>query len=193
MVNKVDKKIFYKTLIFTVLITTAAIGIYASAQAQNERPTLIYGYKLSAYLPGNLSLTEIYSVSPTTVMGIATSGSNYYIVVLELENPYEEPRLTQLYPVLGEITAIATNGWPVKRIAVGTSMGELLIFNIEGGRIYQLVDRVLGADFYVKKILVLRNSTSDNFVYAVMVDEAGGGNVCAQCSIYVVSEIQPGT
>jgi hypothetical protein len=192
LVNNVDKKIFYKTLIFTVLITTVAIGIYASAQAQNERPTLIYGYKLSAHLPGNLSITEIYSVSPTTVMGIATSAGNYYIVVLELENPYEEPRLTQLYPVLGEITAIATNGWPVKRIAVGTSMGELLIFNIEGGRIYQLVDRVLGADFYVKKILVLRNSTSDNFVYAVMVDEAGGGNLCAQCSIYVVSETQPG-
>lgn len=178
-------------LVFTIALTIVLISSFASAE--EGRPGVLYGYSLNATLPDNITLIKIQAVSPSHVMGIARDNRGSYVVLLDVENPYDKPRLLQVYPLLGDVSVISTNGWPVRRIAVGTTMGEVLVFNVEGGRVYKLLDKVLGADFYVKKILILKRPTQpDGYIYAALTDESGGLSYCASCSVYIFSENEPG-
>lgn len=189
--NLVNRILIKTALVFTTLIVLSITIV--SINAEQEKPNLIFGYRINASLPSGLTLNKIQSINTSLIIGLASNNDGNYVIVLNTENPYEEPIIVQLYPILGEITSISTNGWPVKRIAIGTSMGEVIIFNVLGGKVYKLVDKILGADFYVKKILIMKKTgVHDQYVYAVLVDENYIGETCSQCSVYIFDENQLG-
>lgn len=176
--------------ICVVLTLTASLfnTPYALTQAQSINLNIPYAYRIPALIPGNLSVSRLLMLNETAVLVIASGGGRDYVAVLDVANPYVEPEVLQLYPLVGRVTAFSTDGWPVTRISVGTDKGEVMLFKVGGGRIYRMLDVALGADFYVRETVVMRAAAGD-FKVAALVSERGvEGGVCASCYVYVFSE-----
>lgn len=174
-------------LLALALLTLLLVPTTASAGSLEHA----YGFVVDLRLEYPLKLVGIHAISEELALGVATDGRYDYLVVLKIGSPYAPAEAIQVYPVLGKVTHVSTNGWPIERVAVGTSAGEVLVLRPEGGRLNKLLDLVLGADFFVKKVVVMRTPAS-SYVYAVLVDEVGFSQSCASCSVYLFSERERG-
>ncbi len=110
------------------------------------------------------------------------------VQVVDFSDPYRGVKVIQTYPLSGRVTAVASNGYPLERIAIGTDKGEVLLFKVDGGRIHLLLHLIQGADFYVSKLLVLKSLGTYKVV--ALVNEAGRGAQvpCITCHVYVFDE-----
>ncbi|MEM0014755.1 MAG: carboxypeptidase-like regulatory domain-containing protein [Zestosphaera sp.] len=175
-------------LTFSLLVLSLLATPHMSVNAQTLELNIPYAYTLTPQIPGNLSIVKLLMLNRTAVMSVATDGSRDYVAVLDVSNPYETPKILQLYPLVGRVTSFTTDGWPAARVAIGTDMGEVLLFKISGGRIYKTLESVLGADYYVRKAGVLRTADG-GYRIAVLVSEGGPvSGLCSSCYVYVFSE-----
>ena len=113
------------------------------------------------------------------------------VAIANVDDPYRGVKVEQIYPLTGAPTYVGVNGFPVDRIAVGSDRGEVLVFNVLGGRITGYLYTVLGSDFYVNKIYVSRGETSYKVI--ALVSEGGPKTTpCTRCYVYVFDEGYPG-
>jgi len=130
----------------------------------------------------------IYVIDSNRFMIIGSINNTNAITIMRIIDPYKGLSIEQIYPLIGEPTTITTNGFPVNRIAIGTSKGEVLLFNIESGRIARYLYTILGADFYVDKIAIMRSATG-SYIIAVLVSKGGPMTYpCLTCYIYIFNE-----
>ncbi|MCC6033488.1 MAG: hypothetical protein LM561_05355, partial [Desulfurococcaceae archaeon] len=61
-------------------------------------------------------------------------------------------------------------------------------FSVSGGRIYKMLDAILGADFYVKETAVLRTPSGEYRVAALVSEGLPAAGPCTSCYVYVFSE-----
>ena len=135
----------------------------------------------------NLSIhpKAVYMLNDHEVFIVGDLNGSAVAEVLNITSPFNPPTVIQTYPMVGSVSAVATNGYPVERIAVGTDEGDLALFKVSGGRIYLLLQSVLGTDYPINKLLILKGST--DYKVAALTGRRGGG-VCTTCHIYVFDE-----
>jgi hypothetical protein len=160
----------------------------AQARVQDIGLSTPYAYTIPVKFVGNLSVTKVLMINESVVMVVASGPSRDYVALLDVSNPYSDAVVLQLYPLVGRVTSFSTDGWPTTRVSVGTDKGEVLLFSVSGGRIYKMLDAVLGADFYVKKTAILRNSSGAHKVVALVSEGPLTAGACTSCYIYVFSE-----
>jgi len=160
----------------------------AQAQMQDIELSTPYAYTIPVKIVGNLSVTKVLMINETVVMVVASGPSRDYVALLDVSNPYTDAVVLQLYPLVGRVTSFSTNGWPTTRVSIGTDKGEVLLFSVSGGRIYKMLEAVLGADFYVKKIAILKNASGMYKVAALVSEGPLTTGACTSCYIYVFSE-----
>ncbi len=160
----------------------------AQAQMQDIELSTSYAYTIPVKIVGNLSVTKVLMINETVVMVVASGPSRDYVALLDVSNPYTDAVVLQLYPLVGRVTSFSTNGWPTTRVSIGTDKGEVLLFSVSGGRIYKMLEAVLGADFYVKKIAILKNASGMYKVAALVSEGPLTTGACTSCYIYVFSE-----
>ena len=130
---------------------------------------------------------SVFLLSRDEVFLVGECNGSSVAEILNVSNPYIKPQVIQTYPLMGSVTAVATNGYPVERIAIGTDKGDLTIFKVDGGKIYLLLHAVLGTDFQVNKLLVMKGS-KDYKVAALVSETKRSGGVCTNCHVYVFDE-----
>ncbi len=171
----------------TIIIFLAILALISQIKAMSidvEEPYAImldiarYGIK-----PKYISIIDV-----DRFMVIGSINNTNVVSILSIIDPYKGLKIEQIYPLVGEPTAIATNGFPVKRIAVGSSKGEVLLFSVERGRVVGALYTIIGADFYVNKIAILR-TTEGGYRVATLISEGGPRTYpCVSCYIYIFSE-----
>ena len=194
-----SKLIYGKRLsaIISLMLFSASLAILlgqvpplTQAQAQMDGIELStpYAYTIPVKIVGNLSVSKVLMINESVVMVVASGPSRDYVALLDVSNPYSDAVVLQLYPLVGRVTSFSTDGWPITRVSVGTDKGEVLLFSVSGGRIYKMLEAVLGADFYVKKTAILRNSSGVHKVVALVSEGPLTTGPCTSCYIYVFSE-----
>lgn len=142
-----------------------------------------------------VNLSDI-GVVPTYVVAIDSSrflvvgskaGSNV-VAVVKVVDPYSDVVVEDIYPLTGPPMSIATDGYPTSRVAIGTSKGEILLLNIERGRVTRHVYSVLGADFYVNNLFLAKSSGGGVKVIALVSEGAPRTYPCLSCHVYVLDE-----
>jgi len=152
-----------------------------------------YAYVLSL---ADVGITPSYAVgiSSSSVLVAGKISDVNAVVLLDVSNPYENPRALQVYPLTGSPTCMDVDGYPITRVAVGTDKGEVLVLKVDGGEIVGYVHRVFGADFYVNQVFVAKSPDGKNKVIA-LVSEGGPKPktaLCTQCYVYAFDEESPG-
>jgi len=153
------------------------------ASAQTTAHPYVYTVNL-----GNVTVEKVIVINDHEVAVIGYTSKSSVITIYDISNPVVGARVIMSYPIAGKVTAVATNGYPVKRIAIGTSTGEILLFAVKGGRIYRLLQYIGGVDFPVRQLLVL--TTPKTYKVAALVGGGRlGGGVCLNCEVYVIGEL----
>ncbi|MEM4048917.1 MAG: hypothetical protein QW750_06525 [Zestosphaera sp.] len=183
-------------LISLMLFTTSLAVLFAQVLPPAQAETRIqdielgtpYAYSVPVRIVGNLSVTKVLIINKSVVMVVASGPLRDYIALLNVSNPYTEAETLQLYPLVGRVTSFSTDGWPITRVSIGTDKGEVLLFSVSGGRIYKMLEAILGADFYVKKTAILRTQSGEYRVAALVSEGLPTTGVCTSCYVYVFSE-----
>ncbi|MEM2590859.1 MAG: hypothetical protein QXE63_06405, partial [Zestosphaera sp.] len=183
-------------LISLMLFTTSLAVLFAQVLPPAQAETRIqdielgtpYAYSVPVRIVGNLSVTKVLIINKSVVMVVASGPLRDYIALLDVSNPYTEAETLQLYPLVGRVTSFSTDGWPINRVSIGTDKGEVLLFSVSGGRIYKMLEAILGADFYVKKTAILRTQSGEYRVAALVSEGLPTTGACTSCYVYVFSE-----
>ncbi|MCS7110655.1 MAG: hypothetical protein RMI45_02910 [Ignisphaera sp.] len=180
--------------ILLILAVVASITLSASLStihAEFLHPrNRVFSYTVDVSRRG-VSLKHIAAIDIDRLLVAGTINNSNGVAVLNINDPYIGVVVEQVYPLTGSPTCIAVDGFPIKRVAVGSDRGEVLLFNIEGGRIKRYVHTVLGADFYVNKVYLARSAGSYKVV--VLASEGGPRTVpCTRCYAYIFDEALPG-
>lgn len=183
-------------LISLMLFTTSLAVLFAQVLPPAQAETRIqdielgtpYAYSVPVRIVGNLSVTKVLIINKSVVMVVASGPLRDYIALLDVSNPYTEAETLQLYPLVGRVTSFSTDGWPITRVSIGTDKGEVLLFSVSGGRIYKMLEAILGADFYVKKTAILRTQSGEYRVAALVSEGLPTTGACTSCYVYVFSE-----
>jgi hypothetical protein len=134
----------------------------------------------------------VVGVSEGRVVIAGVLGGSNVVALLDVSDPYQVPQVLQVYPLTGSPTWVDVDGYPVTRIVVGSDRGEVLLLRVVGGEVVGYVHRVLGADFYVDKVYVVKGPGGSYKVVA-LVSEGGAKTVpCTNCYIYAFDENAPG-
>lgn len=167
--------------IFSLLVTLDNVYLTLAQDTLHDS----YAYML------NLSISPeyVYVLNETFIMVIGSLNGSSVVQVLDISNPYVEPRVIQTYPLVGTVTAVATNGFPVERIAVGTDEGDVVIFKINGGKITGLLHAIKGTDFAIRKLIMMKSSST--YKLAILADESQETKgLCISCQVYIFDEDQ---
>lgn len=142
----------------------------------------------------NISIkpVAVYMLTPREVFLVGVTKGSTVVEILNITDPFKPPEVIQSYPLVGNPTVVATNGYPVERIAVGTDSGDLVLFKVNGGRIYLLLHAVLGTDFAIRKLLILKGTKDYKLAVLAVEGKAPTGGVCTKCHVYVFDELSGG-
>jgi WD40 repeat protein len=142
---------------------------YTATLVTSAEVNRVYAYTedLSA-LGIHVSFVKVLDSSRVLVVGALGIGSG--VVVLNIESPV--PIVEDFYPLTGEPVYITTDGYPARRLAIGTTSGEVVVLSLEGGRITKYISTILGSDFNIVK-LYLAKSARGYIVVALLEDPQG--------------------
>ncbi len=170
-------------LTFALVISFLPCFVLTIPSLAQEVPHDSYAYILGVSVTPNY----VFMLDESTIVLIGTLNDSSVVQVVDINDPYSGPHVLQTYPLVGRVTAVATNGFPVERIAVGTDQGDIVLFKVDGGKISALLHDIEGVDFAVKKLVVMKSG--DNYKLAVLADEGGAGKgLCVSCQVYVFDE-----
>ncbi|MEM1541257.1 MAG: hypothetical protein QW101_04280 [Ignisphaera sp.] len=152
-----------------------------------EPRNMVFAYSIDLASIG-ITPKHINLLDRSRVMVVGNIGNVNGVAVLEVSNPYRDPIVEDIYPLTGSPTCTAKDGYPTTRIAVGSDRGEILVFRVDGGRITKYLYIVLGADFYVNKIFLAKDSVGNVKILALVSE--GGASVapCMNCHLYILDE-----
>ena len=83
-----------------------------------------------------ISPKAVFIVGDNRLLLVGSANGSSCVELLDVSDPYVGGKPIQVYPLVGTITAVATNGYPVERVAVGTDKGDLAVFKPSGGKLY---------------------------------------------------------
>ncbi len=172
-----------------ILISVASYSLLVlSGVTTAEVVTNPYAYSVNI----SIKPVAVYALSPQKVFLVGTANGSTVVEILNVSNPLAQPKVLQSYPLVGNPTVVATNGYPVSRIAVGTDAGDLVLFKVDGGRVYLLLHAVLGTDFSISKLLILKGTKDYKLAVMAVEGKAPTGGVCTKCHVYVFDELSGG-
>jgi hypothetical protein len=179
-------------VLVTALVLATTLTTPTARQEAVELPRdLAYAYVLNLT---NTGITPVHAVgiSPSKILIAGRIGDANAVVLLDVSNPYEDPKVLQAYPLTGSPTCMDVDGYPVTRIAVGTDRGEVLVFKVEKGDVVGYVHRIFGADFYVNQVFVAKSPTGSNKIIALVSEGGPKAIPCSKCYVYAFDETTPG-
>uniref|UniRef100_A0A7C4NT27 PEGA domain-containing protein n=1 Tax=Ignisphaera aggregans TaxID=334771 RepID=A0A7C4NT27_9CREN len=181
------RKIYVISLTFLSIIlaiSTVPSIAYTQFVGPSDR---VYGYYIDLSAIG---VTPMYAktIDRSRVVVVGSIGGVYGAATIDISNPYVNPIVEDLYPITGMPTCMATDGFPITRIAVGSDKGEILVLRIDRGRITKHTYIVLGADFYVDKIYLVRDVLGNVRILALVVEDRWRGYPCMNCHVYILDE-----
>ncbi len=141
-----------------LLIATLTPSISLITSAEDFRHSA-YSYEFS--LDVQVNYLVVLSNDTVAVLGSANGTS-----VIQLINVSEtfSPKTLFTYPLSGEVTSYAVDGFPAMYIAVGTDLGEVVVLSIDRGRLYEKLHYIQGADFFINSVHLLRAPTTVKLV-----------------------------
>lgn len=148
---KLRQKVIPYWLVLLILVPFATTNI---TSAQDVYYTT-YSYEL------NLDISIDYVLVLTNDL-LAVLGSINDTSVIRIINVSEtfSPKTLFTYPISGRITSYSVDGFPVKYLAIGTDLGEVVVFSVEGGRLYEKLHNIQGVDFFVDRVYLLKTPTT---------------------------------
>jgi len=150
-----------RLILICFLLTTLLIPhtVYTSPQQLvSELPVYAYEFKL------NTSIDYVVSISNDLVVVLGSLGGVSVIQFINISDPFKGPQIIFTYPLTGTLTSYAVDGYPVNYLAVGTDLGEVLVFNVMGGRLYGMLHYVQGDTLIVRKLYLLRTHTTTKLI-----------------------------
>ncbi|MEM1596691.1 MAG: carboxypeptidase-like regulatory domain-containing protein [Desulfurococcaceae archaeon] len=179
---------FIMVLITAVLVSLPASAILRETKAEETAyvSNIIYGFRVNL---AKIGITPRYVsvLDETRVLIVGSLGNVNGVVVLNVINPYDDPVIEDIYPLTGTPTYVASDGYPATRLAIGSDKGEILLLRINAGRITKHLYVVLGADFYVNKLILAKDVLGVKVI--TLVSEGGPrGYPCMNCYVYVLDE-----
>lgn len=139
----------------------------------------------------NFTIVDVLALNTTRIALVVSYEDYSAVVVLDIEDSVAGPKIIQTYPLAGRATATAVDGYPPTRFAVGSDRGEIYLFRVDGGRLYQLLHLIQGADFRVFDIFVAR--AASGYKVIATVSEGIPTGLCTNCYVYVFDEDKLGT
>ncbi len=184
----------WRTDLIILAVMASIISLYTSSPnvyAEFTQPMdIVFSYTIDVVRLGVMP-RYIAAIDVNRLLIAGTINNSNGVAILNVNDPYIGAVVEQIYPLTGSPTCIAVDGFPVRRVAVGSDMGDVLVFNIEGGRITRYLHTILGADFYVNKIYLSRATQSYKVI--VLTSEGGPRTVpCTRCYAYIFDEGLPG-
>lgn len=134
----------------------------------------------------NFTIVDVLTLNITHSVLVVSYGGYSAVIVVNLVDPVGGARIEQSYPLAGKVTAIAVDGYPPTRFAVGSDRGEIYLFRIGGGRLYKLLHLIQGADFRILSLFVAR--AADRYKLIATVSEGYPTGLCTNCYVYVFDE-----
>ncbi|MEM4542968.1 MAG: hypothetical protein QW583_03890, partial [Sulfolobales archaeon] len=134
----------------------------------------------------NFTIVDVLALNTTHLVLVVSHREHSAVVVVSLEDPIEGPKIVQSYPLAGKVTATAVDGYPPTRFAVGSDRGEIYLFKIDRGRLYQLLHLIQGADYRVLNLFVAR--AAGRYKIIATVSEGFPTGLCTNCYVYVFDE-----
>jgi hypothetical protein len=171
-------------LVLVLALQLLLVPSAGSAQVYGLPHPVVFKYNF------NFTIVDILVLNSTHIALAVNYKQHSAIVVADLRDPISGARLVQTYPLSGRITAFSTDGFPPSRLAVGSDRGEIYLFKIDGGRLYQLLHLIQGADFRVISLFVARAAGSYKLIATVSEGQPLG--LCVNCYVYVFDENQLG-
>ncbi|MEM4552883.1 MAG: hypothetical protein QXI86_01430 [Ignisphaera sp.] len=186
--TKLVPRITRISIVIVVLLSLCIISrdLYVYSQFIEPR-NMVFAYSIDLASIG-IAPKYINLLDRSRVMVVGSIGNVNGVVVLDVSNPYRDPVIEDIYPLTGLPTCTARDGYPTTRIAVGSDRGEILVFRVDGGRITKHLYIILGADFYVNKIFLAKDSVGNMKILALVSE--GGPSVapCMNCHLYILDE-----
>lgn len=177
----------YTLIIVASMLLLSLPNIYAEF-VQPRNMTISYNLDISHL---GVAPRYIAAIDIDRLLVAGSVNNSNGVAILNVNDPYIGAVVEQIYPLTGSPTCVAVDGFPIKRIAVGSDRGEILLFNIEGGRITGYLYTVLGADFYINKVYLVEAPNSSKVI--ALASEGGPRTVpCTRCYVYVFDERSPG-
>ncbi len=183
-------KINLSAVIFLMLVSVISYSLLVLSSVTTAEGVVTNPYAYSVNI--SVKPVAVYALSPQKVFLVGTANGSTVVEILDVSNPLAQPKVLQSYPLVGNPTVVATNGYPVSRIAVGTDAGDLVLFKVDGGRVYLLLHAVLGTDFSINKLLILKGTTDYKLAVLAVEGKAPTGGVCTKCHVYVFDELSGG-
>lgn len=174
-------------LLLAVTITLATNDISVSHASSTDVSSVPYAYKLSISRYG-ISPIRALLLDKQRVLVVGSVGDTHGVVVLRIGDPYSEATIEDMYPLTGYPTSFAIDGYPVSRVAVGSDKGEILLLRIDRGRITRHLYTILGTDFHVVKITLVKTGIGDLKIIALTSETGQRSYPCLDCHVYVLDE-----
>ncbi|MEM0026495.1 MAG: hypothetical protein QXT53_00980 [Ignisphaera sp.] len=173
------------------IVVTLSTNVHNLSSQIDWLPTdFAYAYRVS--LPSWIKPVYGIGVSQDRVLIAGTMNGSNAVALIDVSDPYQEPKILQLYSLTGSPTWLDTDGYPPTRVVIGSDKGEILLLKLSGGDIIGYVHRVLGADFYVDKAYIARGADGSTKI-VVLVSEGGPRTLpCMKCYVYAFDENLPG-
>lgn len=175
-------------LLILISVTSCSLFVLSNVTFAEAVTTNPYAYSVNI----SIKPVAVYALSPQKVFLVGMTKGSTIVEILDVSNPLAQPTVLQSYPLVGNPTVVATNGYPVSRIAVGTDAGDLVLFKVDGGKVYLLLHAVLGTDFSINKLLILKGSKDYKLAVMAVEGKAPTGGVCTKCHVYVFDELSGG-
>jgi len=143
-------------LTITLLVPHTAHAL--PQQSVSELPVYAYEFRL------NTSIDYVVSISNDLVVVLGSLGGVSVVQFINISDPFKGPQIVFTYPLTGSLTSYAVDGYPVNYLAVGTDLGEVLVFKVMGGRLYGMLHYVQGDTLVVRKLYLLRTPTTTKLI-----------------------------
>ena len=144
---------------FLVITSLAPHIMYALPQQLiSELPVYAYEFRL------NTSIDYVVSISNDLVVVLGTLSGVSVVQFINVSDPFKGPQILFTYPLTGSLTSYAVDGYPVNYLAVGTDLGEVLVFKVVGGRLYGMLHYIQGDTLVVRKLYLMRTPTTTKLI-----------------------------
>lgn len=154
-------KIILKVLESYVLLilTLVILSITPLTFSGSDTYYTAYSYELSL----DMQVNYVAILTNDVIAVLGTLNGTSVIEVINVSETFS-PRTLFTYPVTGVVTSYSVDGFPAKYIAIGTDVGEVIVFAINNGRLYEKLHYVQGVDFFVDTVYLLRTPTTVKLV-----------------------------
>ncbi|MCX8185725.1 MAG: carboxypeptidase-like regulatory domain-containing protein [Sulfolobales archaeon] len=141
--------------IYSLLIITLAVLSAIPINSSSDDRYTVYSYELNL----DMQVNYVVVLTNDVVAVLGTLDGTSVIRIINVSETFR-PETLFTYPISGSITSYAVDGFPARYIAVGTDVGEVVVFAVNNGRLYERLHYLQGADFSVDSMYLLQTPTT---------------------------------